>query len=168
MNLSAMKMLRDASRVILQPLDAEVTAQRLELRNLRQGWVEYVRRYEWDIFATLTPRFSDCTPERLQREMVNGFVRRLAYETKHACPWMSVLERGGGGGVHLHLLAYGTADVSLAAIRRAWTFGHSEVERFDPTLDPSYYLTKTVRVSNNDWNTFESSRRLVLKLEKAA
>lgn len=121
---------------------------------LHTAWGERLKSYEWDWVATLTPRFADYSADRLQREFVQGFIRRLSWRARDSVPWFAVTERGAGGVMHIHALL-AAKHVSIEGIRACWKVGISEVTVYDNVGDISFYITKTLalpNVSYERWN----------------
>ena len=127
---------------------------------VRAAWSQYLERFHWDTWMTLTPRFQECSAERLHSEVVNGFIRRLAFMSKSRCPWVGVIERSPAGTFHEHLLVSGTKELSLSQIRSAWTFGQSHVSRYQQGRGAASYLSKTLGDLEGHWEKFDCSRRM--------
>lgn len=146
------------ARPILR-IDAEAIRVREAQRKLRSGWAELLRRYEWDHWATLTPRFAECSARALEAEFVK-LERRLAFCAMHRILWIYMMERSPGGVLHIHVLLYGTASLTPEEIRRQWKLRATHAEVFVPERGGAQYLAKDLHLDNDVWDTFRCSTRL--------
>ena len=125
-------------------------------RQIHAAWGEHVRSYEWDWVATLTPRFADYAAGSLQREFVEGFVRRLSWREGAAVPWFAVTERGAGNVMHIHAMLAAKA-VSIEDVRACWNVGISDVSPYDHNGNMALYLSKTLASPASSFERWNSS-----------
>lgn len=144
-----------------QPADRAAAA---DAARLREEWTRHLAQYEWDHYCTLTSE--PTVADRLRREFVNGFVRRLARATQGPVPWFYTLERGAAGTAHMHALIAGTHRLTLEQVQRAWRLGFAQVRRYDPARGAAYYLTKRLDTAAADYDV--SSRLPRLSTRNAA
>lgn len=128
-----------------------------------EAWGEDLHQYEWSHFAVLTPRFPDCSADRLVREFRNVFIRRLAHSAQGSIPWFYSVERSAGGIFHLHALLARTEQATIAHIRAAWRLGISDVSIYDTSRQGAWYVTKTLGLPWAGFERWDASRRLPRK-----
>src|SRR5437867_1300278 len=122
---------------------------RLTGDRLRDAWAAFLGRIRWQIFATLT------FDSKLCRNGVNLDLAHLeafwwcgavAHVMRRPIGWAYVVERGGGGAWHVHVLLVGVAGVSWGAARAIWETRNGRID-----IQPVYerkriaaYVTKSV------------------------
>src|SRR5690242_18249577 len=74
---------------------------------LHPAWREFLGRYEWTHFVSLTDR-NGANVNSLKRSFEHRYIRRLAFLTKNRIPFFWVIETRNGLP-HLHALLGGTA-----------------------------------------------------------
>lgn len=145
----------------------ELSAEPMQHEELRRAraFGDFLDRYEWHHWATLTPSSVDCSPLTLTREFCNGFVRRVAWAARGPLGWFYSLERGGAGVYHLHAIISGTEHVSTRVVQSAWKIGHSRIERFDALQGACWYLSKGLGHEQLQLETWDMSTRLGARIE---
>lgn len=137
---------------------SESSTEQLEASNaarLRQEWTTHLERFDWHHYCTLTAQ--PTAPDKLRREFMEGFIRRLARCTQEPISWFYTLERGAGGTAHMHALLSGTLRLTTLRVQRAWDFGFAHVRVYDPSRGAAHYLTKDVVFEHGDYDV---SRRM--------
>ncbi len=132
-------------------------------RSLPVAWSEYLTRYHWDHWVTLT--FAPHPPRDLWSLVPVGPARLGPdrpgpppdYAHRQFQSWVGRVEGCGGesvwwfrgdelgerlGRLHLHALVGGTGGLLEASLRREWRAGFSFVKRYDPALGAAHYITK--------------------------
>jgi hypothetical protein len=133
-----------------------------ERAELHTAWGEHVKGYNWNWVAHLTPRFPDYSADRLQREFVQGFIRRLSWRARGSVPWFAATERGAGGVMHIHALL-AAKHVSIEGVGACWKAGISDVKVYDDAGDMSFYITKTLALPNVSYERWNSSRTMPVR-----
>jgi len=132
-------------------------------RSLPAAWSEYLARYHWDHWVTLT--FAPYCPRQLGGGVCLGPARLGParpgpppdYAHREFQRWVACVEGCGGepvwwfrgdelgerlGRLHLHALVGGTGGLLEASLGREWGAGFSLVKRYDPALGAAHYITK--------------------------
>ena len=122
---------------------------------------------DWDAWATLT--FRTPSPEGAARR-IPGWPGsgpspdRAAYHYRSwitglgrgaPTPTFYAVEKGRGGRVHLHaLLGLGDGSVTRKSLWRSWftRYGRCQLQRFDPALGATHYITKYLTKSPEHWD----------------
>lgn len=125
-----------------------------------EAWGNYLNRFKWEHWCTLTPRFTDCSSRALRRAFIDQFVRRLARVAGQRINWFYAMERSLGGVLHLHSFLAGTSCLQIDRIRGAWSMGFSDVHVFDPLRRAPYYSTKLMGVDDLNCEVWDHSRRM--------
>lgn len=124
------------------------------------AWGEHLHSFRWAHFATLTPTFPDISAAKLERQFHNHFIRNLARAIGRPVPWFYAMERSSGGVLHVHALLANTEALPVAELRRHWTLGFTEIERYSFTGAAAWYAVKELRRSNESWERWDVSPRL--------
>ena len=103
---------------------------------------KWLGRFSWDHFATFTFTYQPAQETALQH--LKRLIRRLEQRAQGPVKWFYVLEVGGAGVRHLHVLLEGTRMLTGEAVRQAWSWGRKHVSRYDPRRGATYYVTKHV------------------------
>lgn len=116
----------------------------VRLRRLRAETGDWLLRYEWSHWVTLTVD-GVWSADRLRRVLVDEFVRHATKVTQGPVPFAFVIEGGARGEqAHVHALLYGTAGLDCVRLERAWRHGRAKVTVYDPLRGAPYYLVKEV------------------------
>jgi hypothetical protein len=108
--------------------------------------------FEWDHIVTLTYKFPR-TPERIQRDVEAGWIRRCERNAQRPVAWFYAIERGAAGLLHVHALIWGTARLTPKQLDRAWRsdwqsrgrkLGRTQIDRYDPSAGGAWYASKDV------------------------
>lgn len=105
---------------------------------LRQAWTDLIRANPWTYFLTLT------FGRPVSRAGALRAVRKWLRITRKRGPGAAffVVERGGHGLWHAHLLILGTGELTRRRVEREWRRGWVEVDEYDTELGVAYYLSK--------------------------
>lgn len=143
--------------------DPEGFREARERLGLAQAWGDYLRRYTWAHWLTLTTCYA-MSADRLLWEFKELYVRRVSRAARQPVPYFAVVERGTGGSrLHLHALIGGTAHAEMRWLQCAWKRGLTSVEQYDPGLGAAWYISKTMIGS---WDAYELSRRIPLRIAR--
>ena len=115
---------------------------RAELSLLRSGWGDFLERFHWSHFGTLTFR-----QERSQQSAVRDFrrwVRRVEQRSGGRVDWMFAVEPTYTGAAHVHCLLNTTKETTVEKLRDAWQAGFSKIVRYDRARGARHYLMKNV------------------------
>lgn len=115
---------------------------------LKVAWRDYVSRYRWDAFLTLTA--SLWTPEQLLRAF-REYVRHLTRAVQGKVRYFVVVEIGASGTAHLHALLSGTAALRPALLERKWRPGFAQAARYDERRGAAAYITKDMLRNADEW-----------------
>ncbi len=125
-------------------------------REYAEHWGDFLMRFEWTLFATLTtkhPMTRSCMVSEFER-----YIRRIARVAQGSPSWQYALEyHSCGVQLHLHALICAPPCVTPGIARQLWKFGRADVERFDAAKGAAYYIGKTY-LRNPDG--YDISRRL--------
>ncbi len=125
-------------------------------REYAEHWGDFLMRYEWTLFATLTTRYP-----RTEARLVSDFdlwIRKLARVAQGAPAWQRSIEpHACGNHLHIHCLVWVPPCVIPSTAKDLWTHGRADVERFDPNRGAAYYIGKNY-LSAPD--SYDLSRRL--------
>jgi len=124
------------------------------------AWGQYLNSFAWAHAATLTPRFVDTPPGKLEASFHNKFIRALALAAQRPVPWFYVMERSNGGVLHMHALLANTEALTIAEMRRAWPLGISQIKRYSAVRAGAWYAAKSLGLSNDRWERWDLSRRM--------
>lgn len=116
-------------------------------RRLREGWLQFLQRYEWSHLGTLTTDHVELSRDGFERQFLHRFTRILARRAQRPLHWFAVIEGDPHADrrTHLHFVIGGTSQVSIKQMEAAWSLGQSKILRFDETRGGLRYLTKTIR-----------------------
>ena len=125
-------------------------------RRMRAEWASFLQSARWSHFATLTTR-ELVSVDRIKREFVHGFVRRVAVPAQRPLAWFYAIEpHADGQRYHVHALLAHTDAVKIAQLERAWKLVNTHIVVYDPRLGAADYLGKHL-ASNPDH--YDVSRR---------
>ena len=150
----------DGSALVEDPC---AIAEWFKQHRTRCAWDEFLHRYAWAHFGTLTAA-EEWSAERLRREFLDGWVRRAAWHARSPVPWFAVIEKGPvGGRAHLHALVAGTARVSTKVLEAAWRIGNAQVRAYEPQRGGAFYVAKSIP-DGCEW--YDVSRRRAPLIER--
>ena len=110
--------------------------------SVAQSWGEWLTRYEWDHYATLTFTY-EPTVDQARRDFTR-FRRRLEQRAQRAVQWFSAIETGQFGRRHMHALLQGTQGLAAEEVEAPWRSGIARVEPYDAKRGATYYVSKTI------------------------
>lgn len=109
---------------------------------IRAEWDSWLQSARWSHFVTLTTS-ELVSVDRLRREFVHGFVRRLAKAPQRPLAWFYVIEpHADGQRYHVHALLAHTDSLRVAQLERAWKLGISSIAVHDPQRGAADYVSK--------------------------
>lgn len=84
------------------------TRNRIGQENLRRAWDDYLGRFPWEWFCTLTfdPKRANCTRDKVDREAFD-WCNLTARTLRKPIGWVYAPERSRGGAWHAHVLMTG-------------------------------------------------------------
>ena len=125
-----------------QPRGASPEATGCIDRRQRIAWAEFLQQADWSHFATLTTS-EPVSVDRLRREFVAGFVRRLARPAQRPLAWFYAMEPSADGQRHhVHALLAHTESLNVAQLGRAWKLGNTRILVYDPRRGAAGYVSK--------------------------
>ena len=111
-------------------------------RRVRAEWNAFLQSARWSHFATLTTR-ELVSVDRIKREFVHGFVRRVAVPAQRPLAWFYAIEpHADGQRYHVHALLAHTETVKVAQLERAWKLGKTHIVVYDPRRGAADYVSK--------------------------
>ncbi|MGV3707375.1 MAG: rolling circle replication-associated protein [Gemmatimonas sp.] len=126
---------------------------------LVRAWGEYLNRYQWNHWVTLTTEDNDSV-EAIVREFHRGFIRRLERRAQRRVDWVYAAERSSAAQNHLHALVYGTSHLTVRNVQRAWDRGLTTVTRYSDRLGAAWYLMKQLGDVSLDDTQYDLSQRM--------
>lgn len=129
-------------RISLETAIADAEARAREQDREVRGWAQYLDRYSWDAFASLTfaqPRSPDGARRQFER-----WIRRVEQRVQDRVDWFLVVESSPAGVVHVHALCGARSRPDAREFQEAWTFGRAEVEAYDPGRGARFYLSRKI------------------------
>jgi len=109
---------------------------------MRAEWASFLRSVRWSHFVTLTVS-EPVSVDRLRREFVAGFVRRLAQVAQRRLGWFYVIEPGADAQRHhVHALLAHTEPLRIPQLQRAWKLGITDISAYDPQRGAAGYVSK--------------------------
>ncbi len=116
----------------------------LNVNPLRQAWVNLLDRYVYDWFCHLTFRDLPCTFTAINR--FNAFITAIQRKEKVDIGYYVAMETTMLGRYHFHALLGGLPGIYILPWWKWWftRYGRSKIERYDPKLKASHYVTKYV------------------------
>lgn len=126
-------------------------------RQLAEAWGQFLSRYSWDWFLTLT--FRDPVPSFRAHRLFLRFARQIEEAAERPIAWFRGDEIGPRGGrLHLHALMLNVAHLRRLFWMDEWNrlAGYARILPFDPTLGAAYYCAKYVRKQFGDWDLSDS------------
>jgi len=113
-------------------------------RRVRGEWDSFLRSVDWSHFATLTTG-ELVSVDRLKREFVDGFVRRLARPVQRPLAWFYAIEpHADRQRYHIHALLAHTESLQTAQLERAWKLGNTHIVVYDPLRGAAGYVSKSL------------------------
>jgi hypothetical protein len=110
--------------------------------SVRAEWDSWLQSVRWSHFVTLTTR-ELVSVDRIKREFVQGFVRRVAKAAQRPLAWFYAIEpHADGQRYHVHALLGHTETVKVAQLERAWKLGKTHVVVYDPRRGAAGYVSK--------------------------
>src|SRR5688500_18407325 len=122
----------------VQPTQLTASDPRVAQRPVQQAWIDFLGRYEWRFFATLTSRYPN-TSKRLVSEF-RRFIRRLERISKGDVSWFYAIESGRSGIQHIHALIAPSVALPAKILEAEWRLGFSHIRTFDPLHGASYVV----------------------------
>ena len=121
---------------------------RINARRVRNGWAEFLNRFGWEHFLTLTTdpaRHSRVSVDRLSRD-VHRLCCELSYLSRRQVGWAYAIEGGGGPSLHAHVLIYGATTGARRAVLLGWQArsGFTHCRDVDHSQSAAGYLCKCI------------------------
>lgn len=119
----------------------------MEIRKLRDAFGEWLNRYDWEWFITLTfkrPQSLDSS-----KSSFYGYLRRLKSGANH----FTVFE-GEKSTLHVHSLLGNTEIKAKKVVEDKWEkkYGIAHVAEYDKGKGARYYMTKSINSPNVFWD----------------
>lgn len=127
---------------------------------IKESFRDFIDDKDWNYFSTLTFKYN--TTKKSVRRIANklfSYLYNLGQKLKLGMFW--VAERFQGfGNYHIHTLLH--TQIASRKIKR-WCnyYGRNEIERYDPKLNASDYLTKHVTNDMIDYDIRFNDRYLM-------
>jgi hypothetical protein len=121
--------------------------------HLAEAWGEFLGRFPWDWFCTLT--FRDPVPSFTAHRRFEYFARDLERAAGQPIAWFRGDEYGPRGGrLHIHALIANVANLDRFTWMARWENrnGYARIFIFDPTQGAAYYCAKYVTKQFGDWD----------------
>ncbi len=118
--------------------------------NVPESWGQWLNEYDWSHYCTLTFQ-REATIDGASRQF-HRFVRRLERRNQRAVTWFMVIERGGGGWLHIHSLLGATNTLPNKSVDLAWTAGITDVQTYDSQRGATHYITKDITSEATFWD----------------
>ena len=114
------------------------------VNRLRDSWVTFLNRYNWDWFATLT--FKDLPKTYTAHNRLNRWLNTVERQEKRKIGYYKGMEFTKLGVPHFHLLMGNLEGVRRDKYWEMWfdENGRARILPYDPKLGAGYYLTKYV------------------------
>lgn len=103
---------------------------------VERAWSEFLARYEWRFFVTLTSRYP-APSKRLVGEF-RRFIHRLERITKAQVSWFYAIEADASGQKHIHALLQPSVIIPTKVLEAEWRLGYTHIRRFDAARGASY------------------------------
>lgn len=113
---------------------------------VRTAWADWLGRYPWEAWGTLTFKWPDPTEAQLDRAFAR-FVRYIGRSWDRPPCYFLGHEVGRGGRAHLHCLLGGfSPTLQRTEMWRWWfdRFGRCEVRGYDPEKGAAAYVSKYI------------------------
>jgi hypothetical protein len=133
-------------------------AQRLRLvLSGRRAWGRWLYdAFNWHHFATLTFAYEPTTKAVLYQ--LKRWLRYLERRTQGPVGCFYAIERSPAGRLHAHVLLSGTQWLLSQELERGWQPGRADASVYDPQRPGSYYISKDIGLSAEDWDFLGSSK----------
>jgi hypothetical protein len=110
---------------------------RINARRVRLGWGQFLTRFEWERFITLTTDPTQCS--HISEERVSRDVHRLccefSYLSRFSVRWAYAVEGGGGPRLHAHVLVMNESPGARRAALAGWKARNGSVTHDRPVDD---------------------------------
>lgn len=114
----------------------------LDTPDLQRHWGTFLQTVRWAHFVTLTTT-DIVSPDRLRRDFVNRYIRRLGRDAQRGVGWFYAIEHHADGErAHIHALITNTEKLAIASLERPWILGNCRALIYDPRRGASHYVTK--------------------------
>ena len=109
---------------------------------IRAECASFLQSVRWSHFATLTTR-ELVSVDRIKREVVHGFARRVARAAQRPLAWFYAIEpHADGERYHVHALLAHTEVLEIGQLERAWKLGNTRIVVYDPQRGAADYVSK--------------------------
>lgn len=122
-------------------------------RQLSDAWGDFLSRYPWDWFLTLT--FRDPTQSFRAHRLFGYFVKDIEKAAGVPVGWFRGDEYGSRlGRFHMHALMLNVAHLRRLSWMDDWNprAGFARIVEFDPKLGAAYYCAKYVTKQFGEWD----------------
>jgi len=111
---------------------------------IRQAWVNFLNKFVWDWFATLT--FADPPKTYTAENKLNAWIKAIEREEKRKIGYFKAMEFTKQGVPHFHLLMGNLQGVERSKYWGLWFSknGRARILPYNSKLGAGYYLTKYV------------------------
>lgn len=108
----------------------------------RQEWVDLLDRYVYDWFCHLT--FKDLPRTFTAQNRFYAFIKAIQRKEKVDIGYYVGMETTVKGRYHFHALLGGLPGIYILPWWKWWftRYGRAKIERYDPKLKASHYVTK--------------------------
>jgi len=132
-------------------------------RLLRDSFGEWLHKYEWDWFITLTFRNKQSL-ETAKHSFIR-FIRGLKSDGNY---FMVIEDGHTKHNVHIHALLGNMGNISMQQILLDWKNknGIAQVGKYDEQLGARYYITKCINNDKIDWDIEIKENKLRKEPEK--
>lgn len=120
------------------------SASRYPVNPLRESWVDFLNRFNWDWFATLT--FKGLPKTYTAKNKVVHWLRTIEKQEKRNIGYYKAMEFTKSGIPHFHLLMGNLDGVRRDKYWGLWFEwnGRARILPYDSKLGAGFYLTKYV------------------------
>lgn len=115
-----------------------------QVKSLRNTWVSFLNRYNWDWFATLT--FKDFPGTYTAHNKLKRWLKAIEGQEKRKIGYYKAMEFTRAGVPHFHLLMGNLDGVRRDKYWKLWFSrnGRARILPYNFKLGAGYYLTKYV------------------------